>query len=213
MRLVRTKNGKKLVCVTGMDGSGKSTLLSRLGREIPDSRVVSIWDLVRDRAPGEPIPPFTDSRGADAYLASLDPLDRAAFIFGALREAIARGMRSEASTLLIDAYWYKYYSTELGMQGESARARLDALVADFPPVDTLVFLDAEPRVTLARKENYSAYETGFDPEKSREGFLAFQTKSYENLKALMGEAGAIRIDATAPASATLRRVRTLVETA
>ncbi|MBS1960683.1 MAG: hypothetical protein JST04_00595 [Bdellovibrionales bacterium] len=211
-------NEKRLVAITGMDGSGKSTLVGRLASDLAGLpgglRVVGIWDLVKEPDPSEPIEiPFRDWAGADRFLRSLAPPDRAKFIFGCLGLALERGLRSPERTLLLDAYWYKYFASELVMQGEAARPALEALVRDLPTPHFLFFLAIEPEGTVVRKTSFSGYESGYDPRGDAAGFLAFQRRSYACLRDLMKTRSALELDGRAPTETNRARVRESLERA
>lgn len=211
-------NEKRLVAITGMDGSGKSTLVGKLAADLAETaggcRVVGIWDLVKEPDPAEPIRiPFRDWAGADRFLRSLAPPDRAKFIFGCLGLALERGLRAPERTLLVDAYWYKYFVAEVVMQGESARPALESLVRDFPTPHHLFFLAIEPEGTVTRKTSYSGYESGYDPRGDAAGFLAFQRRSYACLKDLMETRSAFELDGRASTETNRARVREILERA
>jgi dTMP kinase len=194
--------GKRIICVSGIDGSGKTTLLGRLAENLPETRTVTIWDIMKFPEPGAKIA-FRDKKEVDDYLQKMGHPERAIFLFECLTTAMNRALKAPEKTLLIDAYWYKYYSTELAMHGESARKELDAAIRDFPAVDTLFFIAFNANSALARKKSFSGYESGYAPERTPESFVAFQSLAYENLKPLMKDAGAIVLDGETPVETKL----------
>ncbi len=193
-------NGKRLIGITGIDGSGKTTLLARLAASLPNSRTVTIWDLMKEPEL-DPKHSFRDKKEVDAYLRSLGHPERAEFLFGYLDQALGRALRGSDENLLIDAYWYKYFASELAMHGERARPDLRRFVAHFPKPDALFFIAFDAPSALRRKKTFSGYESGYDPARSPESFIAFQSKSYANLQTLMREAGAIVLDGESPVEA------------
>jgi dTMP kinase len=190
-------NGKRLICVTGIDGSGKTTLLARLAERLPNCRLVTIWDYLYEPEASDPVP-FAGKAGADGYLESLGHPARAEFLLKYMRKAVERALRSRAETLLIDAYWYKYFASELAMHGDAILPDLAAIVADFPKPDLVFFIDFDAPSALLRKKSYSGYESGYDPERRPEGFIAFQSKAFANLKRLAAANDAIVLDGASP---------------
>ena len=121
----------------------------------------------------------------------------------ALDLATSRG----PDVVLIDAYWYKYYATEVAHGGDPAMLR--ALAGGFPEPDRTFYLAVSPRAALARKARRSDYESGYGDERD---FLDFQQRSQEAIADLSSEFGWIELDGTAaPDSITAAVVDRLSE--
>lgn len=176
--------------MTGLDGAGKSTqvdeLAARLRSEGSSVAVSNIWDLVLDPAfAGRSL--FEKPSEADGYLAMLEPTARMYFLSHSLRESFARGLARGADVLLLNAYWYKYYATEVAHGGDPAVLR--TITSVFPKPDVTFYLRISAAEAARRKERFSAYETGFAPSRSAADFEAFQAVALRELEGLAEELG------------------------
>lgn len=206
----------RLVCVTGPDGSGKTTQITRLAerlerREGRKVSVVTIWDMLLDPKT-QPLVPFEDPAQVDRFLGVLSPTARSLFLFSCLAQALDLARERDPDLLLVNAYWYKYYATEVA-HGAS-RAMLDAVVSVFPKPDLVLYLDVSPEESLRRKARPSRYESGFPKEPSTEGYIRFQTRAHEVLADLKASLSFVELNgAETPDALTDQIVARLTGTA
>ncbi len=191
---------KRLICIAGGDGSGKTTQIARLSAALQAQghaiAPVTIWDAFLDTSVASKLP----FRSADiyGYLKLLSPVSRAHFLFHALHLALELAGRRDADTVLLNAYWYKYFATEVAHGGEPSVLR--QLAAGFPEPDLTFYLTISPPDALARKRQRSDYESGYG---DADEFLAFQERSQATIDTLADEFAWIRLDgATAPTDLT-----------
>ena len=188
------------ICIAGGDGSGKSTQVAALSAALVEHgfspAVVTIWDVFDDADMSAKLP-FAKPADVFAYLKVLSPRSRSHFLFHALHAALDLAYATSPDVLLLNAYWYKYYSTEVAHGGDPAILR--ATAAGFPEPDTTFYLRVPPETTLARKERPSDYESGYGD------YLEFQQHSLKALDELAAELNWTEIDGTgAPADITSR---------
>lgn len=166
-----------LIAITGADGSGKSTACASV-RAALESRFgagsvleVSVWDCL-----GEGQAPFRTKQDAVTYMADLDGVSRALFIFHAMSRALQLGLRSEARALLLNGYWFKYAASEIGYGNPSDWVL--SVGRAFPAPDETYCLDVSPEVAWERRRSATAYEQGpgVASGESGERFVAFQRK-------------------------------------
>ncbi|MET9024549.1 aminotransferase class III-fold pyridoxal phosphate-dependent enzyme [Nocardia sp. NPDC004168] len=186
---------KRLICLAGGDGSGKTTQVARIAAEFEAQghsvAAVTIWDAFLDPKVSSKLP-WGSPAEIYGYLQMLTPLSRAHFLFHAMQLALDLAAERGADIVLANAYWYKYYATEVAHGGDPAVLR--SLAAGFPEPDRTFYLAVRPQDALSRKRLRSDYESGYGDEES---FLAFQQRSHEALDALSDELGWIRLDGTA----------------
>ena len=175
-----------LICVAGGDGAGKTTQIARLtalfqerGRKVAP---VSIWDAFTDPTVASTLPL---KRPSDIYryLKLLGPLSRTHFLFHALHLALERASNRQPHVLLLNAYWYKYFATEVAHGGDPTQLR--ALAAGFPEPDLTFYLTVSPHDALARKTHRSDYESGYGHDDQK--FLDFQRRAHQALNSLAVE--------------------------
>ncbi|WP_280302771.1 dTMP kinase [Nocardia abscessus] len=152
---------------------------------------VTIWDAFLDPKISSKLP-WRNPAEIYGYLQLLTPLSRAHFLFHAMQLSLDLAAERGADILLANAYWYKYYATEVAHGGDPVVLR--SLAAGFPEPDRTFYLAVRPQDALGRKRLRSDYESGYGDEES---FLAFQQRSHEALDALSDEFGWIRLDGTA----------------
>lgn len=157
--------------------------------------VATIWDPVlgSDFA-GRAL--FDHPSEADGYLALLEPLARMYFLSHGLREAYARARARGTDVLLLNAYWYKYYATEVAHGGDPAALR--TVTSVMPEPDVTFYLRISPAEAARRKGRFSAYETGFAETRSAADFERFQAPALRELEALGGELGWTVLDNETP---------------
>lgn len=187
---------KRLLCIAGADGSGKTTQIARLASAFETQghsvAAVTIWDAFLDPAVSAKLP-FANPEEVYAYLKVLAPTARAHFLFHAMHLALDLAATRGADTVLVNAYWYKYYATEVAHGGDPQVLR--SLAAGFPTPDRVFHLTVRPDEALARKQLRSDYESGYGDDQE---FLSFQERSHAALDALSSEFDWVRIDGTAP---------------
>ena len=203
----------KLICITGLDGSGKTTHISRLAERLESAGAgpvvpVTIWDLLLDPASRDRIG-FDSPRQVDAYLEILHSTARTLFLYHCLYQALELARQRRPRICLINAYWYKYYATEVAHGGQPDRL-LD-LAAIFPEPDQTVLLRLEPEASFDRKPFLSGYETGFAPRRDRDAFLAFQRRAATALDAIPARSAWPEIDTAGPEDDVARRIAAALE--
>jgi dTMP kinase len=189
----------KLICVTGPDGSGKSTQVARLTEALErDGKrvaVVTIWDLLLDPSCRGKVM-FDEPSQVDKYMRLLDPTSRALFIYHGLHEAVVMARRRQADVLLLNAYWYKYYATEVAHGGD--RTLLRQLARIFPEPALTFYLKVAPEQAFDRKGQVSGYECGYPAERTLDAFVRFQRVAHAELDALADELRWVPVNGNAP---------------
>lgn len=174
----------KSICITGIDGSGKTTLIAEIAKRT-GARVVTIWDLMKT-PDSQAKPMFRSKEEVDSYLKSLHFPARTHFLFHCMSEAVSRALAEKSDLIVYDAYWYKYWASEVAMGGDRETAL--SLASGMADPDLIFFIDLPAAEALARKKRYSGYESGYTG--TDEGYVRFQGAAYENLKSIMKEKGA-----------------------
>lgn len=176
------------LCVTGPDGAGKNTQIDRIAAELAAQgltpAVASIWDLLTEPSlDGGWL--FSSRDEAAAYVRLLSPVSRMFFYAHGLQEGWAKARATEPDVLLLNAWWYKYYATEVAHGGDAAKLRQTAAALAAP--DLTIYLRIDPALAAERKGTFNAYETGFDDSRSVGAFSAFQRRAMGALDALAAE--------------------------
>ena len=181
------------ICVAGGDGSGKTTQIARLASvfEAKGHKVaaVTIWDAFVDPAVASKLP-FARPSDIYTYLKLLGPVSRTHFLFHALHLALERARSRRPDVLLLNAYWYKYFATEVAHGGDPVLLR--RLAAGFPEPDRTFYLVVSPQHALSRKSQRSDYESGYGQDEQT--FLAFQRRAHDALGALAAELSWVELD-------------------
>tara|TARA_R110002050_G_scaffold26592_3_gene69889 strand:- start:3199 stop:3801 length:603 start_codon:yes stop_codon:yes gene_type:complete len=165
----------KIICITGSDGSGKSTLIANLLNELPNAKEVTIWDAFNNKK----VSIFSNKKEIDMYLCLLSSDARVLFLSHALKYAIDKAIDSKAEIILLNAYYYKYFSSEISYG--ASRLLIKSLVEIYPVPDINIFLSLSPEISVLRKKQLSKYECGCK-EATRENFINFQQKVNESFK-------------------------------
>ena len=181
----------KTICITGLDGCGKSTQAELLAKVLPDSRIVSVWDLIK-RPEFQSWTIYQMPPNVEQYVANLQPLSRSMFVFHAFNEAYHRALSSGASYLIFDGYWYKYWAVEQAMGTPEEFGTF--LAKQYLIPDKTFYLDLQVDEILKRKEKISVYEAGNQSDKVN-AFINFQKKALHIMENLLPEKS-ISIDAT-----------------
>ncbi|KAA0024862.1 dTMP kinase [Antrihabitans cavernicola] len=181
----------RAICIAGGDGSGKSTQVAALATAFVEQgltpAVVTIWDVFDDPVMSAKLP-YENAADVFAYLKVLSPRSRSHFLFHALHAALDLAEAKSPDVLLLNAYWYKYFATEVAHGGDPAVLR--SLAAGFPEPDLTFFLKISAETTLTRKDQPSDYETGYGD------FLEFQRHSLRVLDQLSTDLGWTELDGT-----------------
>lgn len=180
---------KRLICITGGDGAGKSTLVNGLKAKLPQAYEAGIWDLLGS---GEASLPFQSKRQIDAFLCGLTPDSRLLFLAHALKWSIDTAMASDQELILLNAYYYKYFATELALGADPLLVA--SLAERFPRPDIVIRLDLAFGEAAKRKTKLSRYECGAVDEPSQEAFLDFQERALQQWDAF-DQSGWYRLDA------------------
>jgi|SRR5271166_257777 len=182
-----------VICVAGGDGAGKTTQIARLtaffGERHRKVAPVSIWDAFTDPAVASKLP-FARPSDIYGYLKLLGPVSRTHFLFHALHLALERAWVRQPNVLLLNAYWYKYFATEVAHGGDPALLR--RLAAGFPEPDLTFYLSVSPQGALARKTHRSDYESGYGEDDQK--LLDFQRRAHQALQALAVEQSWTELD-------------------
>jgi thymidylate kinase len=116
---------------------------------------------------------------------------RAMFLFWVITTTLKRLDACDVD--LLDGYWYKHAASELTLG--CSRSLIDALRADLPPPDHVLYLRVDPELALTRKRALTRYECGRDPALSRDRFLCHQHRLRGILDTWAGELAWTVIDA------------------
>lgn len=186
----------KLVCVSGPDGSGKTTQITKLAERLVRRGklkvvAVTIWDLLLDPASKHKVA-FRSPSEVDAYLEILHPTARTLFLYHCFFQALVQAQKREPDLCLINAYWYKYYATEVAHGGDPETLRRIAEI--FPEPALTFYLKVDPEEAFRRKAQLSGYETGFAVPRSREAFVSFQKRAHAALEDLAKRRGWVQLN-------------------
>lgn len=161
----------QLFCITGADGTGKSTLVHSLAQQFPQTYVANIWDLLEEHHDLL----FRSKRDIDQYLCALTPDARLLFLAHALKYSIDKALRSGATVIFFNAYYYKYFATELALGANAALVK--SLADGLPRPHKVVRLQLDAVSAAARKPQFSRYECGAVAIPSAETFIRFQQQA------------------------------------
>lgn len=110
--------------------------------------------------------------------------------------------------MLLNAYWYKYFATEVAHGGDPALVR--QLATGFPEPDLTLYLSVSPEDALARKSQPSDYESGYRQDDQM--FLAFQRRAHEALDTLAVEFSWCELDGrSSPSEITTTMIQQVEE--
>lgn len=168
MRLKIFNNMLKIICITGQDGVGKNTVINALSDKYPSAVVANIWDIMEG---GVETVPFKSKADVDNYLCSLTPDSRCLFLAHALKFSIDSAMSSKSELVILNAYYYKYFATELALG--ASETLCNGLIKSFPVPDLVIKLELDISSSLERKDQLSKYECGAQST-SKNNFLVFQ---------------------------------------
>lgn len=168
-------NNKKLICITGNNGSGKKTLIQELLKVIPSSREVSVLDAFKNENELH----FNSKIEFEDYLSGLAPDSRILFVAYALKKSLDIALKSDEKNLILNGYYYKYFSSELALGADSDLEK--TLRKLFPVPDKTIFILLNSCEALKRKEFLSKYECGCH-EPSSNHFCEFQKEVFNYMQ-------------------------------
>lgn len=158
---------KKMIAITGADGTGKSTLIERLVSDNQGFVEVSIWDAMDRNL-------FHSKGDIDNYLCSLTSNARLLFLAHALIQGLEKARASSAKILILNAYYYKYFASELALGADPKLVQ--QLISFFPQPDLVLKLETSEEIAFGRKERLSQYECGVQAP-TQENFVEFQKRA------------------------------------
>lgn len=186
----------------GIDGSGKSTLLAELATA---GVATASWQDLRSHE----VPAMLAPDAPTSIKGRLTPLARAMFIGGHLvaqYEYLVRPSVASGTTTLLDSYYYKLLAKErlLGF----AHPSLEALCAELPQPDHVIYVSVDPKESLRRKQGeISSYEhfTSTGPS----SYLEFQRALDKAMLASLANVSHVVLDGSLPQSelTTLAAIR------
>jgi hypothetical protein len=96
-------------------------------------------------------------------------------------------MALNPDVLVLNAYWYKYFATEIAHGGDPVALR--AITSPFPVPDVTFQLVLPLAEAARRKGVFSGYESGFGPAPTQEAFETFQPPAVAAMDLLASEFG------------------------
>ncbi len=195
----------KIICITGIDGAGKDTLLELLSENLKSVTIVDIWDIL-DQTNENQL--FKSKKDIDDYLCSLSPDSRLLFLAHALKFSIDKALLSTNKYILLNAYYYKYFATELSLGASPELVK--QLSKQFPDPDITFYLDVDVSITAERKKRFSRYECGLVENPNKSSFINAQTKAKEEWS-LFDSSKMITIDASKSPEQIFVEVLNLIE--
>lgn len=196
-------NKPKLICITGMDGSGKSTVISKLLKRYDNAIECSVWNPFYN--PKTKI--FESKNKLFNYLFQLNTDARLLFITHALSQSINNAIKSGRSHIFINAYYYKYFSSELCMGAD--KNLIKNLGQFFIKEDFTVLLNISPQETYKRKQSITKYECGMRPN-NENNFINFQSECLKT----MGDYATpnwLQVDATQDIDKIIERIKAYIQ--
>ena len=179
------------ICITGLDGCGKTTQAKLLAEKLSNSRIVSVWDLIK-RPEFQSWSIYKNPPDVEQYVANLHPVSRSLFIFHAFDAAYRQALNSDAAYLIFDGYWYKYWAVEQAM-GAPPDLK-DFFRRQYLVPDITFYLDLPLSELVKRKKQISVYEAANQTDKIKT-FLDIQNRAGDILQSLLPEQ-TISLDAT-----------------
>lgn len=134
-----------------------------------DTAVATIWQSMEDNHRL-----FNSKEDVLKYMAGLSVDSRVLFLAHSLRYALDKALKSNAKTVLIDGYYFKYFAPELALGANETLVR--QLISQFPEPDLILRLQLDPSIAYSRKKKVTPYECGFNAAVSEENFVAFQNQ-------------------------------------
>jgi len=173
----------KTICITGLDGCGKTTQAKLLAEKLPDSRIVSVWDLIK-RPEFQSWTIYKNPPDVEQYVANLHPVSRSLFIFHAFDAAYRSALKSGADYIIFDGYWYKYWAVEQAMGAPPELGHFFS--SQYLEPDYIFYLMLPLEELLKRKKQISVYEAANQTDRIK-AFLDIQNRAGEILQNLLPE--------------------------
>ncbi len=172
----------KTICITGLDGSGKTTQAKLLSEKLPNSRFVSVWDIVsRPEFKGSLI--YNMPPNIEEYVMNVSATSRSLFVFYAFNEAYERALNSNADYIVFDSFWYKYWAIEKAMGGSKNLEKF--IFSEYKEPDFIFYLDLPIESLPKRKPKISHYESGNKDKIDYTNFLKIQKKAKTYLESFL----------------------------
>ncbi len=171
----------KTICITGLDGCGKTTQVKLLSEKLPDSRIVSVWDLIK-RSEFQSWTIYKNPPDVEQYVANLHPVSRSLFIFHAFDAAYRHALNSEVDYIIFDGYWYKYWAVEQAMGAPETLGQFFS--SQYLEPDYTFYLELSMEELLKRKKQISVYEAANQTDKIK-AFIDIQARAGEILQTLL----------------------------
>ena len=171
----------KTISITGLDGCGKSTQAKLLAERLPNSRIVSVWDIIK-RPEFQSWTIYQQPPDVENYVMHLHPVSRTLFIFHSFNEAYQKAINSDADYLIFDGNWYKYWCIEKAMG--SAEELGDLFKCLYPEPDISIYLKLDIDEIIRRKKDISVYEGGLSDDKTQK-FMQIQTRAKTIIEQLL----------------------------
>ena len=172
----------KTITITGLDGTGKTTYAKFLQSKLPNSSIVSVWDIIIN--PEYKVwsiyqyPP-----NVEQYVMNLTPASRSLFIFHAFNEAYQRAMQSQADYLIFDSHWYKYWAIEQAMGAPKQLGQF--LSTQYKHSDITFCLELSIEEVLQRKKTISLYESGNKNKVDVNNFIKIQQSAQKIIRDIL----------------------------
>ena len=170
------------ICITGLDGSGKSTQAKLLASRLPNSRIVSVWDII-SKAEFQPWTIYKKTLNVEKYVMNLYPTTRSLFIFHAFNEAYQRALNSEVDFLIFDSHWYKYWAVEQAMDAPVLLGEF--FKQQYPASNLTFYLQLSLQNQMKRKTKLSLYESGHNEKENLDNFARIQSEAKPILESLL----------------------------
>ena len=183
----------QIISITGLDGCGKSTQAKLLAEKLPESRIVSVWDIIQ-HPEFQKWSIYQQAPKVENYVMQLHPLSRSLFIFHAFNEAYQKANIYQAEYLIFDGNWYKYWAIEQAMGAPENLGKF--LQTQYKQPDFSFYLELEIDDIVQRKQEISVYEGGFNEQKINR-FKQIQSQAKNILENLL-PAGTHILDARKP---------------
>ncbi len=159
----------KIICITGIDGAGKNTLIDLLAKKLESFVIADIWDSFNNKIAKKI---FNSKTEIDKYLCNLTPDSRLFFLSHALKYSIERALKSKTDYILVNAYYYKYFASEISLGANSTIVK--KLIDFFPNPDFVFKLEIAVEIAAKRKQKLSKYECGVVKSANTNNFIQFQ---------------------------------------
>ena len=177
-----------LISITGKDGSPRNEVIEILKKKIQSMGLscqeVTIWDIMYDEQTSSTFK-YRSPNDFDDFLAVLDNMSRSMLIFMCMYQSLMASLKKTSDVYLINGIWTKYVASEIAFGSD--KDTLLGMTGMFPEIDYTFMLNMPAEMAFDKKENVTAYETGFS-RRTKENFLDQQeklSKAFESLRTLV----------------------------